>query len=352
MSGVTGRQTKIAFAKFGANSWGVAASVTKGAYFESDAGLKFDPNVIIDEAFGQTFEGTAEVGDIKAPSLTFQQQSRYDDHSYILHALAMGSPAAVTISTSTAGQVTSWKHIIDLADVIDGLGMTVAIDQVLYVEELTSAKVYSFTVKNGAGGVMTTSYKVMGSKPTIQSTINTNSTVAGANFPALGNRVFRKHGVFRMNLNTAGALASTDAVKVDDIEFLYERPQDAPQVFGQDYIDEPADNGWPMFSIAVTYPRMNTVSANSLYGALRDATAFKADLTFTGAFINSTDAYSRLYQWPYLQLESWDAPLSGANQMKPKAKFRALLASTSPTGMAFVRPFRLTIIQTNSPVAF
>lgn len=342
----------MAFAKFGANSWGVAASVTKGAYFESDGGLKLDPNIILDEAFGQTFEGTAEVGDIKAQNLTLTQQSRYDDHSYILHALAMGSPAAVTISTSTAGQVTSWKHIVDLADVIDGLGMTLAIDQQLVCEELTSAKVFSFTVKNGTGGVMTTSYKVIGTKPTVQSTINTNSTVYGANFPALGNRMFRKHGVFRMNLNTAGSLVASDAVKVDDIEFAFDRPQDAPQVFGQDYIDEPADNGWPMFSLAVTYPRMNTVTANSLYAGLRDAQAFKADLTFTGAFINSTDAYSRLFQWPYLQLESWDAPLTGANQMKPRAKFKALLASTSPSGMAFVRPFRLTIIQTQSVVAF
>ncbi len=42
MSGVTGREVKgLAFAKFGTNSWGVAASVTKGTYFQSDGGMTF-----------------------------------------------------------------------------------------------------------------------------------------------------------------------------------------------------------------------------------------------------------------------------------------------------------------------
>ena len=55
MSGQTGRSMKMGFSKFAANSWGVAASVTYGIYFSSDGGLKFDPNIIEDDAFGQTF---------------------------------------------------------------------------------------------------------------------------------------------------------------------------------------------------------------------------------------------------------------------------------------------------------
>jgi hypothetical protein len=353
MSGITGRQTKIAFAKFGTNSWGTPASVTYGAYFTSDGGMKLDPNIIVDDAFGQVFEGTEEVGDIKPPTPNWDSQARYDDYSYIFQALAMGSPNAPTISTSAAGQTTSWQHIIDLADVIDGLGITAAIDKVLYVEELTSAKIHGFNLKRGNGGIMTTAYKVTGSKPTIASATNTRSTVNGATFPALGNRVFAKHGTFRMNLNSAGALGSGDVVHVENVEFDYDRPQDSPQVFGQDYIDEPADNAFPTFGLTVSYPRMNTVTANSLYGALRDATAMKADLTFLGAFINSTDQHQKLYQWPYLQLSGFEAPITGgAAQVKPKATFKALLAPSSPTGMAFVRPSRLTIIQTNSPAAF
>lgn len=352
MAGITGRQVKIAFAKFTTNSWGVAASVTKGMYFQSDGGLKFDPTIVVDDAFGQLFEGTTEVGDIKAPTPTLTQQARYDDADYIWRALVMGSPAAVTISTSTAGQVTSWQHVIDLADVTDGLGMTLAIDKVNYVEELTSAKVTGFGFKNGPGGMIQTSYKLVGTKPTIISSVNINSTLANAVFPALGNRVFRKQGTFRMNLNTAGALGASDIVKIDDFEFNWERPQAAPQVFGQDFIDEPADEGFPTAMLTVHYPRMNTVSANSLYAGLRDSQIFKADLTFLGNFINSTDQYKELHQWPYIQLQSWEAQVQGAGLIKPRATFKGLLATTSPTGMAFIRPYRLTQIMTQSVVAF
>jgi hypothetical protein len=97
---------------------------------------------------------------------------------------------------------------------------------------------------------------------------------------------------------------------------------------------------------------MTTASANSMRDGLRDATAFKADWTFLGSYINSTDQYKVLYQFPYIQLTDFEAPVTGANQVKPKATFSARLAPTSPTGMAFVNPFKLTRIQVNSVVAF
>ena len=69
MSGVTGRSMKFAFAKFGANSWGVAASVTKGIYFESDGGMQYQPAMVTDNAFSQPFLGPADPGLVEAPKL-------------------------------------------------------------------------------------------------------------------------------------------------------------------------------------------------------------------------------------------------------------------------------------------
>lgn len=350
--GVTGREVSLAFAKFGSNSWGVGASVTKGVFFASDGGLKLQPNIVEDQAFGQTFIATADVGSVEPPNLSLEAQARFNDHTYIWEALAMGSPTAVTISTSVAGQTTSWSHRFDLAKNINGLGLTMAMDKVQYVLELTSGKVFGWELENGDGGVMRQTFKLLGSKPTNISSVNTNSTVGGASYPSLANRVFQRQGVFRMNVNSGGALASTDAVQAETIKFTFERPQDSPFIFGQDYIAEPADNGFPSFGIEVTYPRMNTQAANSLHAGLRDATAWKADWTFTGQNINSTDAYSLLYQFPYLQLTSFEESVTGANQVKPKAMFAARLAPTSPTGMAFINPFRLTRITVQSVVAF
>ncbi|MGE0451789.1 MAG: hypothetical protein AB7Q29_19605 [Vicinamibacterales bacterium] len=354
MSGVTGRSMRLAFAKFATGSWGAAASVTKGLYIEGDAGMQYRPAQVTDDAFGQPFLGQADPGLVEAPTLSLVGRDRYEDHQYILEALAMGSPAAVAIATSASGQTTSWTHQFDLADSIDGLGITAAIDKVLYVEELTSIKVHGFEVTQAQNGAMNQTFRVTGSKPTNISSVNVAATVAGAAYPSLGNRIMQQQGVFRMNVHGAGSLTSSDALKVESVKLTFNRPQDAPHVYGQDYVDEPADNGWPELMLEVTYPRMNTLSANSLYAGLRSSTAFKADWTFSGAHINSTDRYQKLYQFPFMQLmdDGFVAATAGPNQVKPVAKFALRQAATSPSGMPFIRPLRVTRIMTNSVVAF
>jgi hypothetical protein len=201
---------------------------------------------------------------------------------------------------------------------------------------------------------MNVSYQVTGSKPTNISSVNINSTLGAATFPALGNRVMQQQGVFRLNVHGGGSLVATDAIKAESIKLTFNRPQDAPHVYGQDFVDEPADNGWPEAMLEITYPRMNTPSANSLYAGLRSSTAFKADWTFQGAHINSTDRYKLLFQFPYMQLleDGFLAATNGAQQVKPVAKFALRLAPSSPNGMPFIRPFRLTRVMTNSVAAF
>lgn len=352
MAGFTGREGKFAFAKFGTNSWPVAASVTKGAYFASDGGATYRPQRVDDDAFGQAFLGGGDFGNVTAVDVTLTQRARYDDWSYILEALAMGSPNAVTISTSASGAVTSWQHIIDLAPSIDGLGVTFAIDKVQFVDELPAAKVYGFSFGLGDSGVFDESFKLLGTQMTNISSTNTRSTVNGASFKSLDNRVFEKQTVVRLNAQSAGSLVAADTIAVEAIEWSFERPQDAPFVTGTDVIFEPGDNGHPMIKLSWTYPRMSTISANSLYQALRDDTTFKADITASGALINSTDRYTVRYQFPHLELDEWEATVTGPNQVKPRATWTAKEAVSSPNGMPFIRPFRLTRIMTNSLAAF
>jgi hypothetical protein len=197
------------------------------------------------------------------------------------------------------------------------------------------------------------SFKFLGNRPTNVSSININSTVYGASFPALGGKVFRKQATFRINGQSGGALGSSDAITIETFEFTFERPQDRTFGTGQNYIVEPGDNEFPALSLTVTFPRMNTVSANSLYMAMNSFTAFKSDLTFLGAFINSTDQYKKLYQFPYMELQDFQTPMAGAAQVKPKAMFVLKKPSAAPTGMSGVtNPFRITRIMQNSVVAF
>jgi len=343
-----------AFAKCGLNSWGVAASVTKGTRFSGDGGLKYGPQFIEDKSFGETFTGPAEAGDLNPSNLTLPAQARYEDNNFILRALCMGSPNAVTISTSASGQVTSWKHIIDLAPSIDGLCATFAFDRRLFVEEIPSAKIFGFGEAVGDGGVINETFKVLGVAPTDISSININSTVYGASYPALNGRVLRSQGVFRINAQSGGALGGGDTLAATGaVEFNFERPQDAPHAYGSADIIEPADNDFPMPSITLSLERANTITVNSFRAALRAGVAYKADVTYSGIFINSTDRYSRLYQFPYVELQDQEAAANGAAQVKPKLMFMLKKPSAAPTGMTgVVNPFRLTQIMINSTVAF
>ena len=350
--GVTGREVSAAFVKAPNNSWGVTTAVTKGIYLTSDGGMKPNPDIITDPSFGQRFLGPSEVGNQQAVAFTLEKQARYHDHGFILEALAMGSPAAVTLSNSVSGQTASFQHVIDLAQNINGLSITFAIDKSVHVEEMTSAKVHGWSIENGDGGVMRQTFQLLGSKPTITGTTNTPGAIAAASFPTLDKRLQMQQGVFRMNVNSGNTLASTDAVDLEGIKFSFSRPQDAPNVFGQQYCVEPADNGFPTFDLELSYPRMTAASASSTRAALEAGTAWKADWTFTGVSINATDSYQFKLQFPYLQIVEWEAPTSGANQIKPKVKLAARLAPTSPSGMPFLNPMRLTRITNFSFHAF
>lgn len=357
MAGVTGREQKaVAFAKCGTNSWNVAASVTKGARFSSDGGMKYAPTFVEDRSFGETFLGPAEYGDIAPPDVAFTGQARYDDYNYILEGLAMGSPSAVAISTSAVGQTTSWKHVFDLAPSIDGLCATFAVDRKLYVEEIPSAKIYGLSESFGEGGIVMQTFRALGSTVTDISSVNAaaNSTVYTASYPSLLGKVFRNQGVFRINAQSGGSLGAGDAITAEGLEFTFTRPQDQSFGTGSSVILEPADNEFPEVSVSVTFPRMNTISANSFRVALRAGTAYKADLTYTGlTYINSTDRYGKLYQFPYMELQDFETATAGANQVKPKAMFKLKKPSAAPTGMTGVTtPFRITRTMQNSVNAF
>lgn len=357
MAGVTGRTVKMAFAKYATNSWGVAASVTKGVYFQSDAGMVQQPDIVEDESMGQVDLGLADRGNTNFVNLSLQGQSRYDDHNYILEALAMGSPNAVTVVSSVAANsLVATSHVIDLADVIDGLGVTIASDLGNYVKEVTSAKVVGFEESIDAGGsVQMETFTVIGSDATTQSSININSTVGGANFPALSNRILKKHGTFRINAQSGGGLGAGDAHRnVDSVRFTFARGMDLSHELGYATGVEPAQNAFSTYSLEVTYNRMTTVSANSLRAALTDGTVFKADWTSTGAYINSTTRFSKTYEFPQIEVIGFEDTVDGPGQVKPRVTYKISKPSAAPTGMSgLTRPFRLTrVMLTNSVIAF
>ncbi len=357
MPGVTGRTVKQAFAVLGTNSWGVAASVTLGVYFRNDQGIVHRPDIVEDLSMGQAFIGTTERGNTNPVETNQVAQSRYGDHLYRYDALLMGSPAAVTISTSATGQTTTWKHIIDNADDTSGLGLTFAEDLGLYVKELTSAKVIGMVEEISPGASNATiTYTLLANDATVQSSVNINSTVAGASFPSIGNRLLKKQGTFRMNLQSAGSLTASDALRyVDGVRFEFTRPQDRSHELGSATVVTPESDAFPRATLQVTFNRATTLTCNSLRASLPLGTVMKADWTFTsGTLINSTEGASKKYEFPHLEVTDFEDTIEeGGAQLKPRATFTLYQASSAPTGMTGItKYFRLTRIMQNSVLAF
>lgn len=352
MAGITGRVVKAAYAR--TNTWGTPASVTKQILMTDTGGLDSSVSLVDDETFNQSFLGEAEAGDHAALSQELPFVLRYEDLDVWL-AAGMGSAAAPSVVSSVAANsLVAYSHVVDLAPELGDIWYTLAIDTTRYVLEVPSLKVRGYSLKVGDNGRMMVSFPVVGAKVTYDSTVNTNSTVGGATAASIGNRVFRKDGRFRMNVQSAGSLAAADEISIaKDIAFNAGRPlATEDHVFNQDYIIAPDGDGYPELALEVTYARMNTVAANSLAIAISAARTFKADWQFTpatGGYINSTTKRSFLFQFPALQLYSYKAPITGPNQVRPQATFRAKLASAAPTGMSGVtNPFRLTIVNANS----
>lgn len=353
---VTGRNSRAGFAIYGANSWGVAASVTRALHVTGDSGLTLQPQFSENETLNQGFFRESAVGDITAPDLTLTMDARYEDFAYQLEACAMGSPSAPTVVSSLGGN--AYQHILDLAPSVQGRGITFAVEYggatfSPFIQELTSAKVYGFSETVGNAGFISQSFRLLGSKPTITSSVNFNSTLASMAVPGFGTRLPRKQGVLRLNAQAGGSLTANDEVKAETWNFEFTRVNDAPFVFGQDYVVEPLDAGFPTVRATATFPRMTTQAANSMYRQLQAGGAWKGDLTYTGPMLNSTTPYSKVFQMPYLEVRGLTLNLAGGAQVKPSVTFELKEVPAAPTGMAGVtRPFRIIRTMANSLQAF
>lgn len=356
MPAVTGREISAAFGIVGTNSWGVATSVTYGVYFQSDGGIRPQPTYVDDPSFGQQFTGPADVGDFGTVDAQLPGQMYYDHHTYRMQALAMGSPAAVSVvSSQAANSLVAYQHVLDLSPNVNGRAITFAMDKVQFVEEVRSAKVVGFSWSVGDGGVIQEQFHILGDYAHDASAINTRSAVTtSATFPALQNRVFRNQGTFRMNAQSAGSLVAGDALPTPvNLTLTFDRPQDTANVFGKNYAIEPADSGALAANLTLEFARANSAEINSAYRAAIAGTAFKADITFTGAYVNSTSQRSLLIQFPYLEVREASMPVSGGENVRPTLNLVAKKPSSAPTGMTGVtQPFRITRISVNSTAAF
>jgi len=355
---VSPRSSKVGINIATSGSWGtgtgVATAVGAGDGHWVTDDLKADVSMQMDEdtSAGQDFIGSVQVANFNAiDKLQVPTFLHYNDTwQNVLWALACGTGGT---SPSQIGTSTAYSNTFEPATNKTGLYATIVRDKVQFIAEVPAAKCTGFELSFGDNGRAEIVWNFIGNKVAVDSTINTSTQVSALTFPTQGMRAFFKQAVFRINLQSGGALSSGDAVSITDFSFKYEQPMDEKFIAGQDYGIEPEDNAYPDPVINFTFARLDSASDNYI-GYHRDNTSLKGDLTITGPTLGSGN-YKLLFQFPNLIVTAAPIEFKGAAEnVAPEVTVKAYKASAAPTGMSGVtKPFRITTtgISTTNPFA-
>ena len=340
----SGLEVKAAIKK--ASTWGtaVACGANDGVLLKGDS-LKKSIEAIVDDSLGQPYAENQDQGAIKAEG-NLSAYLRYDSLDVLL-ALAMGSTQAPTQQGGSA----AYSNTIKLADTLDGLFGTLAVNKVVNIFEYTAAKIAGFTIKGETGKPLEIEFETLCNDELITSAVNTLGTFANVTYAEKANRALFSQGVFRLNDQSGAGLVDGDKVSPVSFELSFKRKLKGEYVAGgSNKIDEPTNDGLPEIKLKLTLPRY---TATTYLTALGADTRKKMDIVFTGGLIAAT--YYRIFklQFPHLALINAEAATE-VGQIKHPLEFECLATATAPTGMTgILKPFQVDVInkRATSPLA-
>jgi hypothetical protein len=329
MGGVAGVELKAAAKK--AATWGtpVVVGANNGILIRPTS-LKKDSGVTVDDSLGTYFSKDGTPGPIKVEG-DIPPYLRYDGLD-LLFALFLGTAGAPAQQGATTAYAYTYKWLTS----IDGLFMTWVKHMKNYIEEHPSVKIVGFTLKGETGKALEISFKCISQNKIIDSSVNTTTTYNNVTIFEDANRVKFSEGVFRMNDQSAIALASGDVIYPSSFELSAMRKLKG--VYGQykttgtnvqDLIDEPTNDGQPEIKLKLTFPRHTNTTYLAALGA---DTRKKMDISFTGAVIASTYYRNFTIQLPHLQMQN-DDPADAAGIIQEPIELLVHSASAAPAGM-------------------
>lgn len=331
-------------AKIGSSTWGTAEALGAGfgMVLTGDGGLKltkpYNPAMEADTPF--VLEGDLNPNDPVDFAIEFTM--RYDPGAIgILMAQLYGT--AGTPSAVGAG----FAHILDWATVNYGKFVTFAIERPSKIFEVVSAKVYAMDLSID-GGYLKGTISLRGDQLINDSAVNTATQMDALTYVDRGNRVkFSDLTVYMLDQSSVSEPDSSTALELSDINFHLERPHDTVHKAGSESIIEPAENGHPVLTVEMTFPRMNTVN-DAYFADFKDETEKKAFFWFDGNFISggAGQRYQYMHYFPRLRIIECDYPFDDV--VPARIKLQAEEASSDVAGFGTHRVPYLRIANTRS----
>ncbi len=345
---ITGRELIVGLKKAATWHTPVASGVGNGLLILSD-GIKVSIAAELDDSAGQQWIQEADAG-LQTVAGNLEAYLRYEGFDTILALLmgVAGAPAQVDLTDAYSNSYT-------LASKVDGLMATLAMKKLTgTIWEFPSVKINEIKISGEMNKPLKISIGLIGDRLARDSTVNTTITIATITVPDAKNRIImNKDTVFRMNDQDGLALADGDKIYPSSFELTFSRPMDSEAVAGQDGVAEPADNGFPVATLMLKFPRYDNAN-DAFFSDWEAYTSKKIDITFTGAVIEDTNKYLFRITAPHLKVEDPEAPLSGPGKIPMSMKCQLLGAAVAPAGMtALTAPLQIDVVnkRTTDPLA-
>ncbi len=343
---ITGRQFVCGFKKAAAWHTPVACGAGDGLLILSDgikAGIAQEP----DDSAGQPWVTDIDTGETTTAG-NIEAYMFYEGMD-VLIASVMGTSQVPALIVSTQ----AYSNTYDMATEIFGIFGTMAEKKLTdVIWEYPSVKVHGFKLSGEKNKPCKINFDMICDKLDRDSSINTDVTMASV-VATPGNRILMdKSTIFRMNDQDGIALASGDIIKPSSFELTVSRPMDSDSVAGEDGVAEPDDNGFPVVSLMLKFPRYNEEN-NAFFDSWEAGTPKKLDITFTGKLISDDQYYTFRLIFPHARVADPEAPLSGAGKIPFSMKLDCYGAAAAPTGMTnLVEPMRIEVInkRTTNPL--
>lgn len=346
MASISGAQTSAAVKV--ASTWGTAVSVGAG----NKLAAEITPNFNADElsarmiGTGRLMTDFATIGNFK-PSISLAMDGGYRNQMDVLLAQMLGTSGAPVEQTGSQGD---YKHTISFNSTLNAKYVTL-------VHESASATVYEYPTcavqsvnfsLDDAPGILEFGAELIANNVVLSSPTNNNAAVQAATFTETNvERIqYSFDDLFRINLNSGGALAGGDNFSITSYNLTLTRPQ---EIIGE--IKGSTGNGAPisagLFEGELTIG-VKELADHTYLTYWANQTALKCSLNVQGTQIGSGVNKALTILIPKMQLVTEPQYALTSEGVNPLSMtFKLLYASTNPTGMTSGYPY-IEVINTLS----
>jgi len=314
-------------------AWGTAleTGALLGALLESDGGLTRSQPYLPAKEADTPFVLEGDLGPVDPVTFAPEFTMRYDPGS-------LG--CAIAKFFGTAGNPDSkgsgiYRHAFQWASEIYGNYLCFAEEKLSKIWEVPSAKpvALDFSIADGfLKGVLS----FIGDRVIDDSIVNEDNEMSAITYADRGNRIKFSQAVVKMNNEAGTDVSGATPLIISDLAIHFERPHDSPHKAGSNFIIEPAENGAPIITVDLTFPRMSSVNNVFFTTDFIAELEQKMEIIFTGGVLLSPWYRYLEFQFPRLRIiecdYTWDEIIPA------HIKLQAEEAASAPAGMSYARP--------------